>query len=241
MRWGIRAGRFSISSPRTEIRAAIRFGDIKIRGNAYDFSFSGLKTAVFYFLRDHPELREETQARTEALTRGERKAAQLLPLCSTATLDLIASFQRAVVTDLVKRTLNAAQEFKMRSILVSGGVAANSELRTTFEKAGSASWIEGLFPKQGALYGQCGDDCCCRVPEVCRGAICGCDAKCGVGPTVALAEWRCGLFHGNLENVDPAFVGGRVNLAAIFAPTQIDNSFGRAFVDDLTIADVDDR
>src|SRR5579862_32497 len=128
--------------------AAIRFGDIKIRGNAYDFSFSGLKTAVFYFLRDHPELREETQARSEALTRGERKAAQLLPLCSATTLDLIASFQRAVVTDLVKRTLNAAQEFKMRSILVSGGVAANSELRASFEKAAGQAGLKVYFPSR---------------------------------------------------------------------------------------------
>jgi N6-L-threonylcarbamoyladenine synthase len=128
--------------------AAIRFGDIKIRGNAYDFSFSGLKTAVFYFLRDHPELREETQARSEALMRGERKAAQLLPLCSATTLDLIASFQRAVVTDLVKRTLNAAQEFKMRSILVSGGVAANSELRASFEKAAGQAGLKVYFPSR---------------------------------------------------------------------------------------------
>jgi N6-L-threonylcarbamoyladenine synthase len=128
--------------------AAIRFGDIKIRGNAYDFSFSGLKTAVFYFLRDHPELHDEIKARTEALTRGERKAAQLLPLCSPATLDLIASFQRAVVTDLVRRTLNAAQEFKVRSILVSGGVAANSELRATFEKAAQQAGLKVYFPSR---------------------------------------------------------------------------------------------
>lgn len=128
--------------------AAIRFGAIKIRGNSYDFSFSGLKTAVFYFLRDHPELADEIKARCDALVRGERKAAQLLPLCSATTLDLIASFQRAVVSDLVKRTLGAAQEFKVRSILVSGGVAANSELRAAFEQAAGASGLKACFPSR---------------------------------------------------------------------------------------------
>lgn len=128
--------------------AAVRFGEVKIRGTAYDFSFSGLKTAVFYYLRNHPELRGEIEARAEALRLGKRKAAELLPLCSAATLDLIASFQRAVVNDLVKRTVNAAEEFKMKSILVSGGVAANSELRAAFERAAGAAGLRAYFPSR---------------------------------------------------------------------------------------------
>jgi len=128
--------------------AAIRFAETKMRGNVHDFSFSGVKTAVFYHLRKHPELQPEIDERNAALARGERKADALKPLCSQATLDLIASFQRAVVGDLVRRTMAATEEFKSKSILVSGGVAANRELRTSFEHAAQSKGVEVYFPSR---------------------------------------------------------------------------------------------
>jgi N6-L-threonylcarbamoyladenine synthase len=127
---------------------AVRFAETKIRGNAYDFSFSGIKTAVFYHLRKHPEFNEEIATRNEALARGEKKADALKPLCSQATLDLIASFQRAVVGDLVRRTMAAAEEYKSHSVLVSGGVAANRELRMKFEEAAKRAATEVYFPSR---------------------------------------------------------------------------------------------
>jgi N6-L-threonylcarbamoyladenine synthase len=126
----------------------IRFGDVKIKGNPYDFSFSGIKTAVLYFLRKHPEFEPEIAARQQALARGERKAAELLPLCSEATLGLLASFQRTVVAELVGRTLKAAEEITAASVLVSGGVAANGELRATFEREASKQGLEAFFPSR---------------------------------------------------------------------------------------------
>jgi tRNA N6-adenosine threonylcarbamoyltransferase len=126
----------------------IRFGEVKIKGRPYDFSFSGIKTAVLYHLRKHPEYEPEIAARREALARGERKAAQLRPLASAATLELLASFQRTVVSELVKRTLQAAVETGARSVLVSGGVAANGELRTTFEREASKRGVEVFFPSR---------------------------------------------------------------------------------------------
>ena len=90
-------------------RYGIRFGPVKIKGNPSDFSFSGIKTAVLYYVRAHPELAPEIEARRQALERGERKAAQLLPLCSPQTLELLASFQSTVVAELVNRTLQAAE------------------------------------------------------------------------------------------------------------------------------------
>jgi N6-L-threonylcarbamoyladenine synthase len=128
--------------------SAVRFAETKIRGNTLDFSFSGIKTAVFYLLRKHPELQPEIAARAEALARGERSAEALRPLCSQFTLDLVASFQRSVVDDLVRRTLAAAEEHRARSILVSGGVAANRQLRTTFEEAVRAKKSEVFFPSR---------------------------------------------------------------------------------------------
>jgi N6-L-threonylcarbamoyladenine synthase len=128
--------------------AGIRFGEVKTKGNPFDFSFSGIKTAVLYYVRKHPEFEPGILMRREALARGERQAAQLLPLVSAETLELLASFQRAVVSELVGRTLKAAQETGAQSVLVSGGVAANSELRATFEREAQKRGLEVFFPSR---------------------------------------------------------------------------------------------
>jgi putative glycoprotease GCP len=126
--------------------APVRFGLTRIKGNAYDFSFSGLKTAVLYHLRDHPDYVPEIQAREAAIARGERKFDQLLPLCSPKTLGLVLEFQNAVVRELVERTIKAAEELGVPTILVSGGVAANRQLRSTFEKRTGAIGRKVYFP-----------------------------------------------------------------------------------------------
>jgi len=127
---------------------AVRFGGVKIKGNPHDFSFSGIKTAVLYYLRRNPGLQPEIEARQAALDRGERSADALRALSSQHTLDLIASFQRAVVDDLVARTLSAAAQQALRSILVSGGVAANSELRRAFEAEAGRAGLSVHFPSR---------------------------------------------------------------------------------------------
>jgi len=128
--------------------APVKFGPTKTRGNALDFSFSGLKTAVLYHVRENGEYSEEIGRREEALARGERKFEQLLPLCSPKTLALVREFQNAVVRDLVERTMAAAEELGVQSVLVSGGVAANSQLRTTFEERAKSAGIEVFFPSR---------------------------------------------------------------------------------------------
>ncbi|MFZ0212210.1 MAG: tRNA (adenosine(37)-N6)-threonylcarbamoyltransferase complex transferase subunit TsaD [Candidatus Acidiferrales bacterium] len=127
---------------------AVRFGAAKVRGNPYDFSFSGIKTAVLYYLRKRPEFQPEIDARQQALARGERSTDGLRALSSPATLDLIASFQHAVVEDLVGRTLAAAEQFAAESVLVSGGVAANRELRARFEEESRKRCMEVFFPSR---------------------------------------------------------------------------------------------
>jgi N6-L-threonylcarbamoyladenine synthase len=130
------------------VPAPVKFGSIKTRGNPYDFSFSGLKTAVLYHVREHPEYAPEIQGREEALARGERKFEQLRPLCTPQTLALVREFQNAVVRDLVDRTLGAAEELSAESILVSGGVAANSQLRSTFEERARTKGLDVFFPSR---------------------------------------------------------------------------------------------
>ena len=127
---------------------AIRFSEPKMKGNAYDFSFSGIKTAVLYHLRRNPQLSPGIEARTQALSRGENGADELRTLSNQETLDLVASFQRAVVDNLVSRTLASAEQNTARSVLVSGGVAANSELRRTFEAESARRRIEVFFPSR---------------------------------------------------------------------------------------------
>ncbi len=126
----------------------LKFGPTKMSGNALDFSFSGVKTAVLYHLREHPELNSEIEARREALAAGKRSAVQLRPLCSGHTLNLIASFQRKVVHELVSRSLAAASQCGVKTILVSGGVAANRELRQTFESEARKQGVTVFFPSR---------------------------------------------------------------------------------------------
>ncbi len=76
----------------------------------YDFSFSGLKTAVLYTVNDL------------------KKKNESLPVA-----DLAASFQQAVVETLYKKTIKAAREHGAKDILVAGGVSANSALREMFK------------------------------------------------------------------------------------------------------------
>ncbi|MGB3398612.1 MAG: tRNA (adenosine(37)-N6)-threonylcarbamoyltransferase complex transferase subunit TsaD [Candidatus Deferrimicrobiaceae bacterium] len=83
----------------------------------WDFSFSGLKTAV---LREVRELEPDLEA-------GVASPSVDLPIA-----DLAASFQAAVVDVLVGKTLSAADEFGAGQVLVAGGVSANRALRTSF-------------------------------------------------------------------------------------------------------------
>src|SRR5258705_1792602 len=129
-----------------DVPAPVKFGPTKMKGNTFDFSFSGLKTAVLYHVRENPEYLPEVAERESAIARGERNFEQLLPLCGPKTLGLVREFQNAVVRDLVERTMRAAQELNVPTVLVSGGVAANRQLRATFEERGRNAGLNVFFP-----------------------------------------------------------------------------------------------
>jgi N6-L-threonylcarbamoyladenine synthase len=96
------------------------------------FSFSGIKTAVLRYAHVH-EMEASIEARRAALAEiADPRPSDALPLCDRRTLDLIASFQRSVIDDLRRKTFRAAEAFNVDRILVSGGVAANRELRVRF-------------------------------------------------------------------------------------------------------------
>jgi N6-L-threonylcarbamoyladenine synthase len=130
------------------IAAPVKFGRTKMRGNTFDFSFSGLKTAVLYHVRENPDYLPEIAVREAAVARGEGKFEQLLPLCAPKTLALVREFQNAVVRDLLERTIRAAEELDVPTVLVSGGVAANRQLRATFEEIAHNTGLNVYFPSR---------------------------------------------------------------------------------------------
>ena len=91
---------------------AIEFPRAKIGENPYDFSFSGVKSAVLNYLNG-------------AKMKGEE----------VNRADIAASFQKAVVDVLVEHTMQAAADFGMKKVAIAGGVASNGALRTAMEKA----------------------------------------------------------------------------------------------------------
>lgn len=125
---------------------AVKLGPIKMRGNPFDFSFSGLKTAVLYRVREAELAAEAAQRRDWQNDRPRPSADELRERCSAATLDLIASFQEATIADLVGRTLAAARAERVRSIFVAGGVACNSLLRERFRESADRAGLGVFFP-----------------------------------------------------------------------------------------------
>jgi N6-L-threonylcarbamoyladenine synthase len=114
----------------------------------FDFSYSGMKTAILRHVETH-NLKPSIEARREALAQiAKPKVEDYLAHCDPATLDLVASFQRSLVEDLVGKTLAAAEAHNVKTLFVTGGVAANNELRERFEENGSRAGLKVMFPSR---------------------------------------------------------------------------------------------
>jgi len=100
---------------------AIRFPRAQLGEDSYDFSFSGLKTAVINHVRKHPEV---------------------------TTADVAASFQEAVVDVLVAKARKAAAQVGAKGLCLGGGVAANSLLRERFLDACTADGLHAFVPSR---------------------------------------------------------------------------------------------
>ncbi len=105
---------------------AISFPRARIKKSSYDFSFSGLKTAIFHYLKNNPEK-----------VGSERKA------------DIAASFQEAVVDMLITPTMKIADELKINRVVLAGGVSANSRLRAKMAEKGEEQGVEVHFSSPG--------------------------------------------------------------------------------------------
>jgi N6-L-threonylcarbamoyladenine synthase len=114
--------------------SAVRFTLAKMKGNALDFSFSGLKTAVLRWVEAH-NMGSEIEARRALLRENTTPSNEAwLTITPQPTLDLLASFQRTVITELLTRPAAAAESIGARALIVSGGVACNSGLRAAAQR-----------------------------------------------------------------------------------------------------------
>jgi N6-L-threonylcarbamoyladenine synthase len=114
----------------------------------FDFSYSGIKTAILRYVETH-DMRSTIDARRKALASIAKPTIEdYLANCDRLTLDLIASFQRALVDDLAGKTLAAARAYDIATLFVSGGVAANNELRQTFERESAKQGLPVYFPSR---------------------------------------------------------------------------------------------
>ena len=117
-------------------------------GPHFDFSYSGIKTAVLRYVETQ-NMKAAIEDRRRALGGIEKPTLEdTLRLCDRQTLNLAASFQRTMVNDLVMKALAAAREYDVRTLFVSGGVAANRELRATFEREAGMQGLPVFFPSR---------------------------------------------------------------------------------------------
>lgn len=110
-------------------KRAIIFPLAEIKAQRLDFSFSGLKTAVLRYVREH---------HIEPVADPANPSTQILDLC--------ASFQNAVVRALVRSVRRAAETHHPKTLLLAGGVACNSELRTAIQQLADELHIPAYIP-----------------------------------------------------------------------------------------------
>jgi N6-L-threonylcarbamoyladenine synthase len=104
-------------------RSAIRFPRAHLKKGSYEFSFSGIKTAVWHYLK----------------TQGKEQWRNQIA-------DIAASFQEAVVDMLVQPTIKAAVAHDARRVVLAGGVAANTRLREKFKERADKEGLDVFFP-----------------------------------------------------------------------------------------------
>ncbi|MFN8009713.1 MAG: tRNA (adenosine(37)-N6)-threonylcarbamoyltransferase complex transferase subunit TsaD [Terriglobia bacterium] len=117
----------------------VKFSATRISAGGFDFSFSGIKTAVLRYVQTHFE-------QELPWLRANHTQVRFLEQIPQSVLDLVASFQLNVVENLLANTLKVAETRHPQSILVAGGVACNRLLRERFQSRFSRIGLPVYFP-----------------------------------------------------------------------------------------------
>ena len=120
---------------------AISFPRAYLEKDSLDFSFSGIKTAVVNFVRKYASNSEAANNKRIGV-RGTWSQELPVPI-----VDIVASFQEAVVDVLVVKTCAAAQRFDANQVVVAGGVAANSRLRERLREEVARLGLTLMLPR----------------------------------------------------------------------------------------------
>lgn len=150
---------------------AVKFSLAKMSGNKLDFSFSGIKTAVLRWVEAH-DMVEEIAARRAS---GAVTVEEWLAVTPRATLDLVASFQRTVIDELLRRAVRSAEEIGAVSIIISGGVACNAGLQAAAKKGRMPCPV--YFPTPGLATDNAAMIAAAAFPKFQRGEFAGYDLR----------------------------------------------------------------
>jgi N6-L-threonylcarbamoyladenine synthase len=162
---------------------SVRFTFAKMKGNALDFSFSGLKTAVLRWVESH-DMAQEIEGRRDLLRAGLHPATEeWLAVTPQRTRDLLASFQHAVITELLTRAAASAEQIAARTLIVSGGVACNSGLRAAAVEARLPYPVH--FPSFGLSTDNAAMIAAAAFPKLARGEFAGWSIKADANLTLA--------------------------------------------------------
>ena len=160
---------------------AVKFSAAKMKGNALDFSFSGLKTAVLRWKQAQPGMDEEIAARQQ---NRDHSLEGWLAVTPERTRDLLASFQATVIRELLGRALEASEEMGAQSVIVAGGVACNAGLRERAAKERTQG-LAFYFPGAGLATDNAAMIAAAALPKFQRGDFADFDLR--ANPNLTLA------------------------------------------------------
>ena len=160
----------------------VRFTLARMKGNEFDFSFSGLKTAVLRWVQAQ-DMSSEIAAR-KSFARENRKPAieDWVALTPQTTLDMIAAFQNTVIEELLRRSIRSADELGAFSIIVSGGVAGNAGLRAAAQRHVNYKFY---FPSRGLATDNAAMIAAAAFPKFDRGEFADFDLRAQASLTLA--------------------------------------------------------
>jgi N6-L-threonylcarbamoyladenine synthase len=150
---------------------AVKFALVKMKGNTLDFSFSGIKTAVLRWVEAHDMTGEIATRRAS----GAIMVEEWLAVTPRATLDVVASFQRTVIDELLRRAVRSAEEIEASSIIISGGVACNAGLQAAARNRRLPCPV--YFPTSGLATDNAAMIAAAAFPKLERGDFAGYDVR----------------------------------------------------------------